>query len=307
MMPIGLPQSVDDYVDRLKQPIPGRRRPETKSLPETGNLPETRSLPSGRMTDEPPPEHPAAPLVRHMLATYGLLRVGMGWLAIAYPFVLVGLGLLWFKVAWQPSISDYYYALDRALDLPAACQVPRPAADCAAGWPAKAVEMAFPLRSIFCGGLISVGVFLVLYKGTSWLEDVVLNLAGACAIGVAIFPMNKTPFVSTWPTWLHFASAALLFVCMWFICRFCAKDTLVYFGSNQAEIDRYTRLYKNYSMAMVAVLAAGGVYGINTAFFDRLFPSTLFCIEAFGVVVFGAYWVIKSREIAKHDFGLKGL
>ncbi|MGL4636869.1 MAG: DUF998 domain-containing protein [Beijerinckiaceae bacterium] len=250
-------------------------------------------------------KQPDPELVQHMLKTYRLLRLGMGWMAIAYPFVLVVLGLVLFNVQWQNSISDYYYALAQNITLPEQCLGDNPLPNCGSGWVAKAAEMQFPLRSFFCGGLIAIGFFLILYKGIRWLEDWALNFAGLFAIGVAIFPMDKPPYVSVWPTNWHFISAILLFVCMWFIARFCAKDTLDNFNEGSPEIARYTRIYKWLSRAMLGVLFAGLIYFLMKKFQIPHFSTLLFVIEASGVVVFGTYWVIKSKEINKHEFGRK--
>jgi len=63
-------------------------------------------------------------------------------------------------VLFQTSISAYYWTLD-------------------------------PERNAFVGVLCAVGVFLLLYKGYSWFEDRVLDLAGVSAVGIAFFPMDK--------------------------------------------------------------------------------------------------------------------
>ena len=51
-------------------------------------------------------------------------------------------------------------------------------------------KRAFPMRAWFVGLLLSVGVFLYLYKGLSGNETVALNLVGLFALGVVLFPMN---------------------------------------------------------------------------------------------------------------------
>jgi hypothetical protein len=276
-----IPGKVEAAIDRIKEnpPVKGYPTPEglSDARPQARETLRPDRLRKGRIDEA---------LLLHMLQTYRLLRLGMGWLAIAYPIVLVVLGYLVFNLAWQPSISDYYYALPRGLT----------SAD-------PAADMSFPVRAFFCGGLIAIGFFLILYKGISWLEDWALNLAGAFAIGVAIFPMKKLPFVTIWPTWLHFACAILLFVCMWFISRYCAKDTLRFFPEGSPDVPRYEAIYKRLSRLMLAVLVAGGIYFFTKGTLDAVFPSTLFFIEAAGVAVFGSYWVIKSWEISKHEFG----
>jgi hypothetical protein len=258
-----------------------------------------------------PPGPPRAPqdlrresedrLLKHVRATYRLLRIGMGWLALVYPAFLVVVGVALFDVPWQPSISDYYYALPASLPLPAECLVAGAQRSCADAWTVKAVELSFPMRSFFCGGLISIGFFLILYQGFSWLENVALNLAGLFAIGVAIFPMNKIPYGSAWPTWAHFLCAIALFVCMWFVSRFCAKDTLIFFGDDRAKVAAYEARYRRISWAMAAVIGAGLIYFVARRTLDALFPWTLFVIEAVGVAIFASYWMMKSREIEQHQ------
>jgi hypothetical protein len=282
-----IPKKVEDAIDRLKQLPPGNDRLK----PDEG--PMDRSVPPGEARHRERDRQ----LLLHMLTTYRLLRRGMGWLAIAYPIALAAIGYFVFNIALQPSISDYYYALPRDVALPPGCLVGTPPLPCA-----KTFDISFPVRSFFCGGLFSIGVFLVLYQGTSWLEDWALDLAGLFAIGVAIFPMNSVAFTTVWPTWLHFASAILLFICMWFISRYCAKDTLQYFDDDLPTIEYYTNLYKRLSWLMLAVLIAGAVYFVAKDVLDPLFPWLLFCIETAGIVVFGSYWVFKSKEISKHKF-----
>jgi hypothetical protein len=58
---------------------------------------------------------------------------------------------------WQTSLSAYYYT---------------------------------PVRSVFVGSLVAIGVGLVALKGNTDWEDVLLNLAGACAPVVAFVPVD---------------------------------------------------------------------------------------------------------------------
>src|SRR5690606_235057 len=98
-----------------------------------------------------------------------------------------------FETAIQPSISDYYYT---------------------------------NLRDIFTGTLAATGLFMIRYKGYGnpvfWRNDQLLtNLAGFMAIGVALVPVNPEydhlkiytliPYTYDWLGWVHYAFAALLF------------------------------------------------------------------------------------------------
>ena len=60
---------------------------------------------------------------------------------------------------WQPSISAYYYT---------------------------------PVRVIFVGGLMAIGLSLIVMKGSTPLEDACLNVAGMLAAVVAVVPTSDT-------------------------------------------------------------------------------------------------------------------
>lgn len=92
------------------------------------------------------------------IKTYRYLRLGM--------FVIV-IGLLasvliqrWNSGCWQDSISAYYYT---------------------------------PARPIFVSGLLAIGVSLIMIKGSTVVEDLLLNFAGVLAPIVAFVPTNFEP------------------------------------------------------------------------------------------------------------------
>jgi len=86
------------------------------------------------------------------------------YLRIAIVCLLIGLAVAAFYQAWQqqfqflPSVSAYYYT---------------------------------PAQAIFVGALVSLGACTIALKGTSTLEDVLLNLAGMLAAVVAIVPTSR--------------------------------------------------------------------------------------------------------------------
>src|SRR5574337_536610 len=94
---------------------------------------------------------PGNPAVRNYLA----LRKLIGILGLAIPPAMwLGVRLL-FCDAQQPTISHYYYT---------------------------------GMRDVFVGALWAVGIFLLCYKGTRDWDNLASNVAGACAILVAVFP-----------------------------------------------------------------------------------------------------------------------
>jgi hypothetical protein len=97
---------------------------------------------------------PAEPLKpQDVIKTYRYLRIGM---VAAVLLLAASIGIERSKVdCWQTSISAYYYT---------------------------------PVRAIFVGTLIAVGLALIVYKGRNTWEDTSLNFAGMMAPVVAIAP-----------------------------------------------------------------------------------------------------------------------
>lgn len=99
-------------------------------------------------------EEPAEQLkTRDVIKTYRYLRIGMIGAAVLLGAAIV---IEHFNAdCWQTSISAYYFT---------------------------------PVRAIFVGSMIVVGVSLIVYKGRTPFEDMFLNLAGMLAFVVAIAP-----------------------------------------------------------------------------------------------------------------------
>jgi hypothetical protein len=96
-----------------------------------------------------------AELQQHIYKTYFLLRGGLCLLALAFPFLLWGIGS-WNGSPLQNSISDYYFAFA----------------------PEDSPLRVFPTRVVFAGVLFVLGFFLILYRGFSRTENWALNIAG---------------------------------------------------------------------------------------------------------------------------------
>ena len=101
----------------------------------------------------------------HIKGTYLRLRLALGVLAFLFPVVLLAVGWFVYGVPHQHSMSHYYFGIPTGSEL-----------------------RAFPMRIFFVGILWTIGWFLICYKGFSPAEDRLLNLAGFCALLVAMFP-----------------------------------------------------------------------------------------------------------------------
>ena len=180
----------------------------------------------------------------------------MGYRAVRRALGIVGLGLpislyVYAKLAdnMQPSVSAFYYT-----------------------------EMG----DILVGALCAIGIFLIAYKGYprkkgERLSDrVVATIAGAGAIGVALFP---TPYkgdtlcqtgacvntgITSHPDWWHYGSAGVFFVCL---------ALLLYWRVSEQTKD----------------VLAGYYY--------------VFWFEALAIAAFAASWLTKGKSLA----GLKSL
>lgn len=246
------------------------------------------------MTTVPPREFES-----QITDTYQFMRIGMGVLALVFPFamVLVGWGLM--RIAPLTSLSAYYHS---------------------------------NMRDVFVGVLCAIGFCLFLYKGFSQREDFALNLAGALAVGIASFPMSPDIVLACqrlcedgaclaesvrfdrtfdvllglhgqvlgWHLSVHGTCAVLFFVSIAYVCIFCAKRTL-HLIPDQTVRRRYLRTYQGFGVAMVAA-------PLCVALVLRLAPGsrtdcgnfTVIGIEAAGVIVFALYWLTKTYEAKKY-------
>jgi len=204
-------------------------------------------------------------LQEHITASYTTLRIGMAALAITLPFLLWAVGHILADLSLQGSMSAYYHAGGGAV------------------------------RDVFVGFLFAIGVFLMLYKGFTDFENWALNLAGGFLLIVAVVPMawgcgDACPKFS----W-HGTASVVFFLSIAYVCIFRSSDTLGLM-LDQEKAALYRKAYKFMGGAMIA----SPVIAFALKLFLQPDPgkgSLIFFIEAVGVVVFGAYWLLKSFEI----------
>ncbi len=216
-------------------------------------------------------------LQEHIFYTYVNLRIGIAVLGLSLPILLVLLGWL-LEVDFQNSLSAYFHA------------------DSAGHF----------LRTFFVGNLFAIGVSLYLYKGYSNRENLALNLAGIFAIGVAVFPMTwrseegETLYqgielfsIGKSAVSLHGVCAVLMFLCIAYVCIWCASDTL-HLLTEEKRRKLYKKLYKSFGIAMIALPVGASLLAVAFSISDK----TIFIVETVGIVTFAAYWWTKSREIS---------
>lgn len=204
-------------------------------------------------------------------ASYFFLRRGLAFLALAFPVALFALA------GFQDSLSAYYHC-SRSGCGPAA-------GDGAA-------------RDVLVGVLWAAGTFLIFYRGYSRREDWALNLAGLAAAGVAFFPADFDRAAGEGRSLigkLHFGSGLVFFLAIAFVCIFCSGDTLKHLKDEARRI-RFKRIYSGLGAAMVVVPVATFALHYLLDPFERNYA--VYGVEVAGLVVFSAYWLFKSKEIA---------
>lgn len=202
-------------------------------------------------------------------ASYFFLRRGLAILAIAFPFAL------WALAGVQDSLSAYYHCSRSGCG---------PAAGDGAG------------RDVLVGVLWATATFLIFYKGYTRREDWALNLAGVAAAGVAFFP-SDFPSIDgrSLIGKIHFTSGLVFFLAIAFVCLFCAGETLKEL-KDEAKARWFKRIYAGLGSAMVAV-----PLGVLALHFLMNRPDRSYYvigIELAGLLVFAAFWLVKSKEIA---------
>jgi hypothetical protein len=218
---------------------------------------------------------------------YLIFRNAIGVIGIATPILLILLsGIITAGDYWiQPSISHYYYSV---------------------------------MHFLFLFILILLGSFLIFYKGNGkvkW-EDIISTLAGISAFLVAIFPteydgFNGNPFlnVENWKPWfnyLHFGSAAILFLCFAYFCFiiFQKSDHIIKTEEDEIKKNNRNKIYTIcgililFSIIMIAIFSF-----IFNDFANKNFINYIFYFECVALWAFGFSWIIKGSELFK-DFKL---
>lgn len=210
--------------------------------------------------------------------TYRRIRRAIGYLGVLLPVMLVGLSLFgFFQTEIQPSISDYYYT---------------------------------NLREIFTGTLCAVGLFLIRYKGKEnkdnasiWKNDELLtNIAGIMAIGVAFIPVNPVlepqkiytliPYNWSWLGYIHYGFAAGLFG----IFSLLALNVFT-LGQRQSENIPVSKLNENYIYQFCGIGILVCMFLVPVSQFFEVFAYSTLVLEAIILFLFGAAWLIKGRAL----------
>lgn len=201
-----------------------------------------------------------SPVISHMT-----LRKALGLLGFLLPFILlIGALILEEDNIFQSSVSHYYYT---------------------------------GMRDVFVAIVASFGLFLYTYRGEDPKDDLLTNIAGVCAILVALLPTNKDGNCQLISCYIHFAAATLFFIILAYISYF------IFTLSNKPIAERTIQKRQRnivYKICGLVIASCILLLAIYFAFFQdsgKLPFNTVFWFESFSLLAFGISWLTKGEAI----------
>jgi len=223
----------------------------------------------------------------HIYNTYITLRVGLFLVALAFPILLIVVGWL-NHVQIQSSMSHYYFAVA----------------------PEDPKLRVFPGRVVFVGLLFALGVALILYRGFTKRENLLLNLAGAAALVAALFPMEAPkdcdnceyiPPIFPYLYLLHPFAGFVVFGCLAIVAVFCTEETLKGLKDPDQQ-ERFRWYYRCIASLMVLTIVVAGGMALYCKITDQMIFFRdgwwIFFFEGIGLWMFAAYWLVRSIELS---------
>lgn len=206
-----------------------------------------------------------APIKNDQIISYLTLRILIGAVGVLLPFLMI-IGKLVANGSWQVenSISDYY---DNGT----------------AG-------------DILVGELFVLGFFLFTYKGYDRTDDLIADLGGIYALGVALFP--DTTGIK-WVSYVHLSCALLLFTV------FIVFSIVLFRKTDPSKKPTHSKEMRNRVYLTCGIIMIMAVVGL---FISMLWlqPYTdqynlVFWLESLALVSFGFSWITKSEYLLWKD------
>lgn len=208
--------------------------------------------------------------------SYFRLRQWIGFSGIILPFAsMIVAGVV------QPSISHYFYSIS---------------------------------HTIFVATLCAMSAFLITYKGTYKLENLLCNIAGLCAFVVAGFPTNANGYIGSrflyvpeyWESsrvinTVHYIFTAVMFFCFVVICL------VIFPRSDEKQPIDTKKIRRNvvYRFCGYTMMASMGAILICTYVEPLQFPYYTLFFEITTLLPFSISWLLKgSYPVKDYDGGL---
>lgn len=201
-----------------------------------------------------------------LVISYLALRKSIGILGLTFPFILVFGGFL-INTQIQTSVSEYYHT---------------------------------GMRDIFVGILFAVATFLLAYKGYDRKDAIAGNIAGMCAVGVALIPTtpdNNPTDRQVLIGMLHLLFAAGYFCTLAYFCLFL-------FTKTNTDTPTARKLQRNrvYKISGFLILFSIALIALIVALPDQLVEPLMiykpvFWLEAIAIIAYGFAWLVKGEAI----------
>lgn len=207
-----------------------------------------------------------------LIVSYLTLRKAIGLIGIAMP-IIVRVGARYFEgIPSNASISAYYYT---------------------------------GMRDIFVGALAAIGIFLFCYRGPNKQDNILTNVAGACAVAVGFLPtepgyhpiiVQKFPQIMSGicyqnhgPLGYHIYVVAAFFLIISYLTIF------RFTKPSQPHITKRKRWRnKVYVVCGIVMLLSLGTIVLLKF---RATGSSIFWPETVAILAFGVAWLTKGQAI----------
>jgi hypothetical protein len=199
--------------------------------------------------------------------SYLFLRRVIGIIGMALPLALI-IGVALLSGELLTSVSGYYYS---------------------------------DLRDVFVGCMCAVGVFLIFYRGLDRFEDILSWVAGAAALGVALFPTRPAGNPSAFDIVIgvvHVVFSAMFFLTLAAICLFLftrkEKDPV----PDPRRKKVRNNVYITCGIVILVCLALIAVFGWLLEAETRALRPVLW-LEATAIFAFGVSWIVKGQTLLR--------
>jgi hypothetical protein len=234
----------------------------------------------GGMMDGTPTAQPDAEQIE-AVGSYKALRNAIGWLTFGLPWAV-------FLGFWVISAHHQFSCL-----MPVGDKLP----DSLSGY------YYSDMRDVFVGAMCSAGVFLFFYRGADSNQRRLTNLAGLCAVLIALFPTTRPALAASncgpvipagmqsapsWSAWVHAGSLVVLMTSI--------AAVILLWRSKESK----HRSRNWYLVCVILMFAAGALALIQEFFFDKqahsLAPWLLYA-EVMAFLAFGVAWFVNGAPI----------
>lgn len=152
------------------------------------------------------------------------------------------------------------------------------------------------MQNVFVGALCAIGAFFLSYKGEDKKDAWAGRIAGICAIGAGIFPIQPPNGAVTIIAGLHLGFVAVLYLTLAYfaIARFPVRGAVL--GRRMLLRNRLYRIC-GYTIAACIVLISAGQLPFVRARLGSNRPG--FWLESLATVAFGISWLTKGEKILR--------